>query len=108
MENALNIYKMGGFSKSYAEVTLETALTSTLPKGTEVVGTNTNGDEIRGMILDEAESGDKIVRVQYATTGIQETYVGCQVGGNPEPVFTGCTFFQIDDPHSLLPLHRCR
>lgn len=90
MANALRIYTEGAFSKSYAEITLDTPLTSTLPKGTEVVGTNTNNDEIRGTILDEAEASDKIIRVQYATTGVQESYVGCQVGGNPEPVFDGC------------------
>lgn len=90
MAAAMKIYTEGAFSKSYAEVTLDTALASTLPKGTEVVGKNTNGDEIRGSTLDEADGEDKIIRVQYATSGVQETYVGCQVGGNPEPVFTGC------------------
>ena len=90
MANALRIYSEGAFSKSFAEVTLSEALGSAVPKGTEVSGTNTNGDEIRGVTLDEAEAGDKIVRVQYATTGVQATYVGCQVGGNPDPKYDGC------------------
>lgn len=90
MANAMKIYSEGAFSKSYAEVTLDAALASSLPKGAEVQGTNTNGDEIRGATLDEADAGDKIIRVQYSVTGVQESYVGCQVGGNPDPVLDGC------------------
>lgn len=91
-DNALKIYTEGAFSKSYAEIALDTALANTLSKGVEVVGVNAAGDEIRGAVLDEADVGDRIVRVQYATTGVQETYVGCQVGGNPDPVLDGCKF----------------
>lgn len=87
---ALRIYQEGAFSKSYAEVKLDTALTMDLPAGTEIVGSNSNDDEIRGTLLDEAEAGDVMVRVQYSTTGVQASYVTCQVGANPDPVFDGC------------------
>lgn len=90
MANALRIYTEGAFSKSYAEVTLATPLASALPKGTDVKGTNTAGDEIRGTLMYEAEAGDAIIRVQYTVTGVQESYVGCQVGGNPDPRVEGC------------------
>ena len=93
MANALKIYTQGAFSKSYAEVTLDDPLANSLPQGTEVIGTSTNGDEVRGSVLDEAESGDRIVRVQYDTTSVQASYVGCQVGGNPNPVFDRCKLF---------------
>jgi len=90
MANAMKIYTEGAFSKSYAEITLDAALASPLPKGTDVKGTSTNGDEIRGATQDEADAGDKIIRVRYRVTGVQESFVGCQVGGNPDPVLDGC------------------
>lgn len=90
--NARSIYTQGAFSKSYAEIVLDTPLANTLSKGVEVVGASADGTEIRGAVLDEAVSGDKIVRVQYSTSGVQESYVGCQVGGNPDPVLDGCKF----------------
>lgn len=89
-ENAENVYRNGGHSKSYATVTLDAALDSAVPAGTEVIGQNENGDEIRGTVMSAAAAGANTLEVQYATTDRQETYVNCQVGGLPDPNLQGC------------------
>jgi len=89
-QNAMKVYTSGAHSKSFATLTLTTALANAVTSGVEVVGQTAGGSEVRGTVLDAAESGDKILRVQYATTGVQASYVGCQVGGSPQPVTDGC------------------
>jgi hypothetical protein len=88
--NALKIYEQGAFSKSYAVLNLAAPLDKQIQSGLEVKGKNTAGDEIIGNVLEDSDIGDSVVRVQYATTNIQESYVGCQVGANPDPVTEGC------------------
>ena len=90
---ALAVYQKGAHSKSYAHVTLDTALVSDVSGGVTVVGKNANGDEIRGKVMSSAAAGETKLMVQYDTTIFQASYVGCQVGGSPEPVTDGCKSF---------------
>ena len=45
-----------------------------------------------GKMYDDVASGSATIKVQYATTDIQETYVGCQVGAlvGEDINLTGC------------------
>lgn len=87
---ALAVYQKGAHSKSYAHVTLDTALTSAVSKGVAVVGKTANGDDVSGQVLKDAAAGDTELKVQYDTTTVQESYVTCQVGGSSAPVTDGC------------------
>lgn len=87
---ALGVYTKGAHSKSYAEVTLSTPLTGTVQKGVEAIGVDTKGNEVRGNVYADTASGSSTLKIQYATTSVQETYVNCQVGANPTPNTDGC------------------
>lgn len=89
---AQNIYNMGGNSKSYATVTLDSALTGSVAKGNAVTGTDTTGAEVRGKMYSAYDGGTTTVNIQYVTSDIQESYVGCQVGALPASVqeTSGC------------------
>jgi hypothetical protein len=84
------IYSKGAFSKSTASVTLSTALTGPLLKSAKVTGKSADGTDINGSMLEDVEAGTKVIKVQYDTTTLQASYVGCQVGANPAPVTEGC------------------
>jgi hypothetical protein len=88
-QNAKDIYQDGAFSKSVAQVTLDTALTTTLDKGATVIGTGPVG-EIRGKLYATYGSGISVIQIQYETNENQQLYVGCQVGANPDPNLDGC------------------
>jgi len=49
-------------------------------KGTSVTGKNADGNEVAGKMYDTTSSGAVNVKVQYATTDVQDSYVQCQVG----------------------------
>merc|ERR1712070_1144416 len=100
-ENAMKIYKNGGNSKSYAQITLTPALTRDLSKGTSIMGKNADGVEVAGMSYSQYSSGDKVIKVQYTTNSIQSSYVGCQVGAlvsgvNTEGCFAETGIMNID------------
>ncbi|KAL3935359.1 MAG: hypothetical protein SGBAC_009103 [Bacillariaceae sp.] len=77
---AARIYNEGGNSKSYAQIALTPALTTNIAKGTSIIGRNAAGIEVAGKAYDTYPPGTQAIRVQYATTDIQSSYVGCQVG----------------------------
>ena len=77
---AQKIYQEGGNSKSYALMTLTEPLKTNVPKGTTIVGKNDAGNEVMGKMYDTTEAGNVIIKVQYQTSDIQESYVECQVG----------------------------
>jgi len=77
---AKDIYQNGVHSKPFAEVTIEGGAPSAIPAGASIVGTTPSGSEVRGSAMEAAESGASVLRIQYATTDIQEAYVNCQVG----------------------------
>eukprot|EP00985_Skeletonema_marinoi_P027441 scaffold22504_cov125-Skeletonema_marinoi.AAC.1 len=79
-ENAQQIYLQGGNSKSYALITLSEPLRSNVVKGTSVTGKNDAGNEVAGKMYSTTEAGAVNVKVQYATTDVQDSYVQCQVG----------------------------
>ena len=79
-QNAQQIYLQGGNSKSYALITLSEPLRNDVPKGTAVTGKNAEGNEVAGKMYDTTASGVLNVKIQYATTDVQDSYVQCQVG----------------------------
>jgi hypothetical protein len=89
---AKSIYTDGAFSKSFATVTLTTALMQPLNKGDEVIGATETGDEVNGKLLKDYPLGSPTIDVQYETNSIQSSYVGCQVGANPIPMAEGCKY----------------
>jgi hypothetical protein len=88
--NAKAIYTDGAFSKSVARVTLTAALTSPLNGGTTVSGKTEDGMEVAGKVLDDYPADTTVLEIQYQTNAIQNNYVGCQVGANPNPFTEGC------------------
>jgi hypothetical protein len=83
---ARNVYIQGGHSRSYAELKLiNPAGPRSYKANTDVLGKALNGAEIVGRLMHDVswKNGTKQVKldVQYATSDIQESYVGCQVGG---------------------------
>eukprot|EP00536_Pseudo-nitzschia_multiseries_P013019 jgi/Psemu1/245078/estExt_Genewise1.C_5300008 len=88
--NALKIYSEGAYSKSVAEVTLTTSLSQNVPKGTVIMGVNTDGNQIAGKAYEDNAAGATTLAVQYQTSDSQKNYVGCQVGAAVNPVTTGC------------------
>eukprot|EP00569_Conticribra_weissflogii_P017868 CAMPEP_0171447174 /NCGR_PEP_ID=MMETSP0881-20121228/38960_1 /TAXON_ID=67004 /ORGANISM="Thalassiosira weissflogii, Strain CCMP1336" /LENGTH=496 /DNA_ID=CAMNT_0011971581 /DNA_START=163 /DNA_END=1648 /DNA_ORIENTATION=+ len=97
-ENALRIYKEGGNSKSYAQVTLTTPLSTFIGAGTVILGRNSEGNEVAGKAYEDYQAGTSVIKIQYATTDIQETYVECQVGALAEADrnLSGCFVDQGD------------
>jgi hypothetical protein len=84
------IYTDGAFSKSVARVTLTSALASPLNGGTAVTGKTEDGVEVAGKLLDDYPTDTTVLEIQYQTNAIQNNYVGCQVGANPNPFTEGC------------------
>ncbi|KAL7545242.1 hypothetical protein ACHAWF_008593 [Thalassiosira exigua] len=78
---ARKIYEEGGHSKSYAQISLTTPLTADLKEGVVIYGKNADDNEVAGKAYKDYDSGSDVIRVQYSTTDLQESYVGCQVGG---------------------------
>jgi len=88
--NALKIYSEGAYSKSVAEVTLSTPLTANVPKGTVIMGVNTDGNQVAGKAYEDNAAGATTLAVQYQTSDSQKNYVGCQVGAAVNPNTAGC------------------
>jgi len=89
-EKAWNIYSRGGHSRSTAILSLETPLTLGLRENTLVSGLTENGLSVTGKLFDNYPNGISTIEIQYTTTDSQESYVGCQVGGLPNPSLDGC------------------
>ena len=80
---AQSIYLQGGNSKSFATITLSTPLIGSVAKGAEVVGKDTTGAEVRGKMYESYDAGSTAIKIQYQTSDIQDSYVGCQEGALP-------------------------
>lgn len=89
---AKSIYTDGAFSKSFATVTLSSALSQPLNKGAQVIGKTESGDDVNGKLLKNYPVDSTVIDVQYETNSIQNSYVGCQVGANPSPNTERCKY----------------
>eukprot|EP00581_Thalassiosira_minuscula_P009037 CAMPEP_0183702442 /NCGR_PEP_ID=MMETSP0737-20130205/540_1 /TAXON_ID=385413 /ORGANISM="Thalassiosira miniscula, Strain CCMP1093" /LENGTH=594 /DNA_ID=CAMNT_0025929049 /DNA_START=270 /DNA_END=2054 /DNA_ORIENTATION=+ len=89
-DNARRIYNEGGHSDSYAELTLTNPLDMSLRKGEPIIGISNAGGEVYGSAYASYEMGSTVIRLKYATTDVQESYVSCQVGGLIETNLEGC------------------
>jgi len=88
--NALAIYSEGAHSKSTAKVTLASPLANAGTKGTKVTGRNADENQVVGKLYEDVASGATEVLIQYQTSDIQKSYVGCQVGASQTPNTEGC------------------
>jgi len=81
-QNALSIYEDGGYSKSYAEVTLGESPNTYVLKETEFTGKDSNGNEVVGKsYLTQQRT---LLRLRYVNTEDDGAhYEGCQVGALP-------------------------
>ena len=95
--NATNIYSQGGNSKSYAEFSVP-ALTYDIPKGAYVSGLTDRRWLVSGKVYKDASAGDTVLKVQYITSDVQRTWVGCRVGGLVETFEAVC----FSPAHKLL------
>lgn len=88
VEEAQQVFEKGAFSRSYAELTfgLE-GLPGDVKAHSSVKGAADSGEVIMGMMLDHGKLGDKVVRVLYENA---DNLGFCNVGGNPEPITSGC------------------
>lgn len=89
--NAQSIYSSGGHSKSYAVLTLSSALTQTIPAETMITGSDAEGGVVTGEAYEEAAAGAMTLKFRYAVSSSQETYTQCHVGGLIETNTVGCT-----------------
>mmetsp|Transcript_6671 Transcript_6671/g.8857 ORF Transcript_6671/g.8857 Transcript_6671/m.8857 type:complete len:395 (+) Transcript_6671:2-1186(+) len=78
---ARKIYEEGGHSKSFAEITLDTALVNPVNKGTSVIGESADGAWVYGSVMADYESNTRDIKVQY-TVDADNSRV-CYVGGLP-------------------------
>jgi hypothetical protein len=69
------MYERGGFSKSYAEVTLKSGLPNKLADGTPISGKAVDGRTVTGIAFDTFESGATTIQIQYDTSSLQEVRV---------------------------------
>ena len=93
---AERMYREGAHSRPVAELKLGSPILQDLPSGTPVSGNAVaNGTTVTGTVYHRVEKGDEYVLIQYDIKEDQENYVGCQVGGNPEPKTDGCKYFYL-------------
>jgi hypothetical protein len=86
---AFDIYGEGSFSKSYAEIQLDSVALSKIDANT-VVTVTIDGSTVVGTVMDDVPAGTTAVSIQYKVT--EQGGYNCNVGGNPSPVLDGCKF----------------
>jgi hypothetical protein len=84
---ALDIYEEGSFSKTFAEIQLDSGALSKIDAGT-VVTVTIDGSTVIGTVMDDVPAGTKAVSIQYKVS--EQGGYNCNVGGNPSPVLDGC------------------
>lgn len=91
-EAAKKVYNEGGSSKSYAQITLDSPLSSTVSKGTKMTAKASDGSQVAGATYDKYDEGTLIIKFQYQTSDVQANHVACMVGGLPDNLQTmnGC------------------
>lgn len=88
LENARNVYRKGGYSGSFAMLTLVNLPNDEVisyPAGTKVLGQSDFGDEVVGFLQNAVtwniSDVDAAVNVTYQVMDRQKDYVNCQLGG---------------------------
>jgi len=86
------VYEKGGYSLSYAILTLQDPAPLNLPRGTIVTGKARNGHIISGTITMNVTTGDDTVTIMYNQVGQRggNRTSRCHVGGLSEPITAGC------------------
>jgi hypothetical protein len=88
---AFVVYDRGAFSDPIAELKLGVPLSNPLSEGDKVLGYSMGGvNAVNGYAIDNFPKGSTAIEVAYEISPIQANYVGCQVGGNPNPKTEGC------------------
>lgn len=95
---AEKVFEMGAFSDTFAVLTITDGGFSNLsvPAGTPVVGTTASGATIRGIANFGSDFGNSTLEVHYVSASESSSNV-CSVGGNPQPITTGCKFLGNHD-----------
>lgn len=87
LSKALNVYKDGGHSMSYASLTVRHPNPpASYPKDTQIFGVTPLGSAVSGSLMEDVSwhKNNTVgvnVKILYHTSDVQERYVGCQVGG---------------------------
>jgi len=79
-ENAKAVYEEGGHSKSHAKLTLVNGASATFTEKAEFTGIDTLGNDVIGKVYKASSTPPGQLWLQYKTSDIQSTYVGCRVG----------------------------
>lgn len=88
---AHDVYGKGAFSMPFADLTLEHGLPRDVPHATHIQGNNAKGETVKGKAMGAKVNATKLM-VLYEISEVQESYVNCQVGGNPNPNLEGCKY----------------
>jgi len=80
---ARDVYEQGGHSKSYAKLKITSGNKPNVSDGTLFTGTDMSGRPVTGKVYESSTSPSDELRLQYSTSDIQSSYVGCQVGALP-------------------------
>jgi hypothetical protein len=85
------VYKNGAHSDPVAEITFSDPLSKPIVVGDVVLGVTTGGvNQVKGTVVENYPKDSTVVRVEYDVNQIQESFVGCHVGANPNPQTEGC------------------
>jgi hypothetical protein len=68
---AKNVYEFGAFSKSYAEVILNSALVKPIKNGTPIMGVGVDGRTVTGTAMGNWNRGGRMIHIQYDTSSDQ-------------------------------------
>ena len=91
---AERVYREGGYSKPVAEIQFPIGLPEDILEGTPVTGEGVANDTtVTGTVYKRADKGETLLLVRYDIGEDQDSYVQCQVGGNPNPNTDGCKCF---------------
>ena len=91
---AYAVYDKGAFCDPIAKIQLGAPLPKPLSQGDTIAGFSTGGvNEVHATLIDNTAKGETEIHVAYEINQMQSNYVGCQVGGNPNPRTERCTFF---------------
>lgn len=89
MNHAYAIYSQGAFAKPMAAVWVPAGLNMQIAQNEDATGTAVDGSTVKLFAMQKYHRGDQHIVLQYYPTSETSTSQ-CEVGGNPNPVITGC------------------